>query len=689
MKRRYLAMLLCFVLCFGLFAMPAAAEEAAETALETETALEGDTASEGEGETALPAFPSEIGVEVYEDLKYAVHYSSGGDHFAGSDKNGRYYAQVTGLEALEPGQVVRCRIMKGDTTINDGYGQCDDDGWQVLDESDKNQALYNPHMLPAGNYSIYFVVSTKDTEGNYTNVSQERVEPLTIQKREAVEGAVKLVPTENLTYNGADQKLLSSYSVDPSTTPAVDSYHDYLHYIVVNQKTFDEYGSDEVIRTEIDALESTGLDATNKWVNNGPAYATNPPKGTDAGTYYIYYRAGLADGTSCVKSYPTPLVVTIAKATPTVADQKITYGKTLGELVKAQGVLGEALEGIFAWTTAKGEAATDGTAVTDATILDVGTYTVGWTFTPTGGSAVNYEAVANGKATITVTAADIADADIELGDALSYTGAEQTQTVASVTLNGTTLVEGTDYTVSGNTGTEVGDHYTLTVTGKGNYTGTATADFSIAKASIAPEVSIESWTYGESAKDPSVTGNPGNGTVKYFYKEKDAEDSTYTAEAPTAVGEYIVKAEIAETANYKSGTAQTDFAVKGLEINLLKFTIGKQLTYTGAALTPTVTIKAATVDGSEYTIAYSADGETYSADIPTYTEAGTHRLYVKLSAANHEDLEFYDEFEIKAATKPAQAPRTGDSATPILWIVIIVIAIAAVVVLLVVRKKRK
>ncbi len=52
------------------------------------------------------------------------------------------------------------------------------------------------------------------------------------------------------------------------------------------------------------------------------------------------------------------------------------------------------------------------------------------------------------------------------------------------------------------------------------------------KANINPTVSIKDWTFGETAQNPSVTGNSGNAKVTYTYKVKDAADSTYTSTPP-------------------------------------------------------------------------------------------------------------------------------------------------------------
>ena len=68
-------------------------------------------------------------------------------------------------------------------------------------------------------------------------------------------------------------------------------------------------------------------------------------------------------------------------------------------------------------------------------------------------------------------------------DTLTYTGEEQS--VAATLRKGgdTPIQEDTDYTLSGNKATEVGE-YTVTVTGKGNFVGTVTAKYYVVPANI-------------------------------------------------------------------------------------------------------------------------------------------------------------------------------------------------------------
>ena len=105
---------------------------------------------------------------------------------------------------------------------------------------------------------------------------------------------------------------------------------------------------------------------------------------------------------------------------------------------------------------------------------------------------------------------DIANATVTLGASLTYNGAAQTQTVASITLNGETLSEGTDYKVAGNIATDAGN-YVLAVMGIGDYTGTLWVDWSIAKVqgSISAPASVD--IVGAVGTQKQVTVVIGNG----------------------------------------------------------------------------------------------------------------------------------------------------------------------------------
>lgn len=117
----------------------------------------------------------------------------------------------------------------------------------------------------------------------------------------------------------------------------------------------------------------------------------------------------------------------------------------------------------------------------------------GITGTADAGANPNYD-VTFAKGTFTIKPKSIQSATVVLGKALTANGAEQTQTVEKVLLNDKEL-PADSYTVAGNTATDPGSH-TLTITAKGNYTGTVEQTYVIipAKAEDAPgeEIAIGS-----------------------------------------------------------------------------------------------------------------------------------------------------------------------------------------------------
>lgn len=154
----------------------------------------------------------------------------------------------------------------------------------------------------------------------------------------------------------------------------------------------------------------------------------------------------------------------------------------------------------------------------------------------------------------TYTPIDISSATVNLSSSsFVYNGSAQTPTVSSVVLNDNTLTLNTDYTVNEITSqTNVGNNYTVTVTGTGAYTGTASATWAITKATntLSGTLTITGWTVGESANSPSgVTA--AFGTVGYKYSNAaDGSYGTYDAIVNGVAGTWYVKAYVDGTDNY-------------------------------------------------------------------------------------------------------------------------------------------
>jgi len=195
---------------------------------------------------------------------------------------------------------------------------------------------------------------------------------------------------------------------------------------------------------------------------------------------------------------------------------------------------------------------------------NAGSYTAKAVFSLAEGySADNYEIVNGADLTAdwTIDKKNIANAEITLGTALTYNGKQQTQTVASVKIDGLTVT----YTVSGNTGTDAKD-YTLTVTGNGNFEGTAAADWTIAKKNISGATITlgDSLTYNGNEQTQEVAEvKIGDLVVTYDVtanKQLSADDYTLTVtgngnfEGSATADWSIAKAKLTITANNNSIT---------------------------------------------------------------------------------------------------------------------------------------
>ena len=277
------------------------------------------------------------------------------------------------------------------------------------------------------------------------------------------------------------------------------------------------------------------------------AYSDN----TNAGTATITITDN-ADGDYNVSGSFT-FTITQKPLTITAKDKEITYGDepTNAGVTYSGFIEGESedVEGMFT-----------GTLSYDYSYSQYGDVGDTYTITPSGLTATNY-AITFNNGTLTVSKKEV---EIEWGStSLGYTGSEQVPTATA-----TNVVNNDEITVTV-TGakTDVGTGYEATVSGLSgpkadNYklpSGTITTTFEIVKGTFTPTVSIDGWTYGETANTPSVSDNASGGDVTYTYTVKGEDD--YSADVPTNAGNYTVQATIAATGNYESVEATTDFTI--------------------------------------------------------------------------------------------------------------------------------
>ena len=315
--------------------------------------------------------------------------------------------------------------------------------------------------------------------------------------------------------------------------------------------------------------------------------------------------------------------------------------------------------------------------------------------------------VGTGKATITgkgnftgtveksftITAKSLSGAQFSTIPDQTYTGNE-IKPEPTVTLGSATLVKGTDFDFSYSSNTNVpvtaNDVPTVTITGKGNFTGTASTTFKIVKATptVTAPTAKTGLAYTGSAQALVNAGSVTAGTLQY----KLGAGGTYGTTIPSAteVGSYAVYYKVVGDANYndvaeagpinvtigkaagsisyatssisktfgdaaftnaltKTGDGAVSYSSSNTNVATVNATSGEVTivgngsavitatvadgtNYTYATKTATYTLSvgtaAMTVSATGYTGAY--DGQAHGAS-PTYTNAGTYTVYYQVT----------------------------------------------------------
>ena len=284
-----------------------------------------------------------------------------------------------------------------------------------------------------------------------------------------------------------------------------------------------------------------------------------------------------SDGTTGEKSAIWSIVK--ADISPTVAMSGWTYGETASEPA-LRGDLGYAPSVTVTYQYKVKDA--DDSTYTTIKPSNAGNYTVRATI-----EERDYYNGGTATADFTISPKSLSIPTLT-NTTITYNGSEQSPTVNNYD-NSTMNQSGTT------SATNVGN-YTVTWTLKNttnykwsdNTTADKSSSWSIGKASINPTVTLAGWTYCDTAKTPSVTGNPGNGAVTYEYKEQGEADTKYRKEQPSNAGNYTVRATIAETANYNGGKAEADFTIERMEVKVSGITANDK-TYDGTTTATLIT----------------------------------------------------------------------------------------------------
>ena len=369
---------------------------------------------------------------------------------------------------------------------------------------------------------------------------------------------------------------------------------------------------------------------------------------TAAGKYFVKATVAATanyDGAEKIAEFK----IAQAAATVTTAPQPVA------NLVYTGEELALITEGVGSGGTMQYKTGVDGTWSTELPkATNAGEYTI---YHKVLGDDDHSDFVAEEGITVTIAKANAQFTTEPIANAnLTYSGSQLNLVVAGVATNGTLeykLGDG-DWSENIPTAVDVGNYkvfYRVVPTDSDNYNGIEQKELNVSVVKAQNEIttlSIENWTYGESAKAPVATAKFG--TAEFGYS--DAADGEFSANVPTNAGKYFVKATVKGTNNYDEATKTIPFEIAKATAQTTAPTAKTGLTYNGENQ-PLVNAGSATGATVNYKL---GDGE-YSETIPAATNAGEYKVCYKFVAnANYA----IDETEVQLTITIAKAQNKID-----------------------------
>ena len=460
-----------------------------------------------------------------------------------------------------------------------------DDGSKTYDGSALTASGFTPGALESGDTHTFTVVMTAGS--TITNVGTQpnviaTVDGVAVTAGTATEVGNYTVTTVNGTLTVGKRSV---------TLTSADGEKVYDGTELTNDAV--TVGGDGFVSGEGAAYTVTGSQTGVGSSANAFTYTLND--GTLADNYEISTTAG----TLTVTSNTTAIVITSATNGWTydgALHKDETYTVTYGGAAVAADSTGKV------FTLPTGDTVTiTATAAGVTGVAD--TADENNTYTYVLANAANYGSVTANTGTLTINPKSISGADVTLGDALTYNGSEQTQTVAGVVIDGLDAT----FTVSGNTATTVGTaDYTLTVTGTGNFTGTQTATWNIGKAALT--ITAKDQTY-------SYNGSP-RGEDNATYTDASVLNTKVTAEGlqgSDALTSITLNGQATDSGAHAETLVPSAAAIGGATANY-------EISYVGGTLT--ISENAMPLVITSDTQSWTYDGALHTAEIYTVTFDG-------------------------------------------------------------------
>ncbi|MCD7894782.1 MAG: hypothetical protein LUG60_13930 [Erysipelotrichaceae bacterium] len=500
-----------------------------------------------------------------------------------------------------------------------------------FDDKIKWVAQYNDECTYSGTYSLWQCTSSaivsgvgENTDYNYmienviNEISLANVSSIATQYYTG--SAIKPSPT--VTYNnytlkkGTDYKITYSNNTNPGTaTLTITGIGDFSGSIsktfTIKKNSFTPtvtaYSGTYDGKSHTISITDIPSDATIEYrTSTNDDWSTTKPTRTSPGTTTVYYRITKTN----YNTYSSSSTITINKKTfsPTVTAYDGLYDGEAHTItidnVPEDATIEYRTSTSADWSTEK------------PTRTDLGTTTVYYRITKD-----NYETYSS-SSTIKITK-DITNFNATLSQSsYTYDGNAKKPTV-TLKDGSTTLTKDTDYTVSYTNNINAGTA-TVTITGKGKYSGTITKTFTIKKATYTPTVKAYSGSYDGSSHTITISGVKDGSTIKYRTSTKNSWSTTKPTR--TSKGTTTVYYQITND-NYNTITGSSKITVSKRNMSSLSISLSKtSYTYNGNAKKPSVTVKynGKAISTSNYTITYSKGR----------TKVGTYKVTIKAKGNN-------------------------------------------------------
>ena len=377
-----------------------------------------------------------------------------------------------------------------------------------------------------------------------------------------------------------------------------------------------------IYNSEAQALVQATVDGgTIKYSLDGSVFVETIPTATNAGEYKVYFKVDPDD-----KHLPlekTSIVVTVSKANYDMSgvsfENKVAIYDGEEKTIAVSGALPTGVSVSY-----------ENNARTNA-----GEQTATAIFT---GDSVNYNAIDNMSATLTIAKADAQLVNPTAIENLVFNGSAQALVNAGEAMGGTLLysLDDTAYSESIPQGTKARS-YTVyfKVVGDDNHNGIDATNFvvSIAKAdAILNAPTAKELTFNGHTQALVNAGEVTGGTLLYSL---DGENYGETIPQATNADTYTVYFKVDGEGNYQDIPADSIAVAIAKAAPMFVAPLAHEgLVYNGNAQE---LVSTGAVTGG--TLKYSLDGENYGLTIPTGTNAGEYTVYFKVDGdENHNDI---------------------------------------------------